>query len=184
MTYNEKDKGVNTVESKPFRKFKLFWAWQDHEEEAWLRQMAQQGYHLSSLVFSTIYEFTHGEPRDVVYRLDYTDVKKSEFDSYLQLFQDAGWEYLDGWAGWHYFRKPADSEHANDIYTDAESKIQKYQRMLTTFIIFPILLAWPLMQISKADSIPLLNCVYILLALFWIYFFASIFLRIQQLKRL
>jgi len=173
------------VETTTFRKFKLFFAWQDHEEEAWLRQMAQQGYHLSSLVFSTIYEFTHGEPRDVIYRLDYTDVKKKDTEEYLQLFQDAGWEYLDGWAGWHYFRMPADSDKATEIYTDAESKIQKYQRMLPYFIIFPIV--WGgvfLPQISRADSIPILNFLLVAVILFWVYAIASIILRIQQLKRL
>jgi hypothetical protein len=185
MTYKDNNLGVNTVESTSFRKFRLFWAWQDHEEEAWLRQMAQQGYHLSSLVFSTIYEFTVGEPRDVVYRLDYTDVKKNEVDAYLQLFEDAGWEYLDGWAGWYYFRKPADSDKADEIYTDAESKIQKYQRMLVYFIIFnPILFGVFLPQIAKADSIPLLNALIIVVMLLYIYATVSIIRRIQQLKRL
>jgi hypothetical protein len=184
MIYADNNRGVNEMENTTFCKFRLFWAWQDHEEEAWLRQMAQQGYHLSSLVFSTIYEFTHGEPRDVVYRLDYTDVRKKDIQEYMQLFQDAGWECVDGWAGWYYFRKPADSESANEIYTDAESKNQKYQRLLTYLIIFPIVLASSLSQIFRDDSIPLLNFFYLLVFLFWIYIIGSIIRRIQQLKRL
>ena len=42
-----KNTGVIAVERKTIRKWKLFWAWQDHEEEIWLREMSQQGYHLS-----------------------------------------------------------------------------------------------------------------------------------------
>jgi hypothetical protein len=146
--------------------------------------MAQKGSHLSALVFPTIYEFTHGEPRDVIYRLDYTDVKKKDLDAYLQLFQDAGWEYVDGGMGWYYFRKVADFEYSNEIFTDAESKIQKYQRMLVYFIIFPIVLAASLPQLAKDDSIPVLNFLIVLVMLFWIYAIGSIIKRIRQLKRL
>lgn len=172
------------METKTIRKCKLFWAWQDQEEEVWLRHMAQQGYHLSTLVFPTVYEFTIGEPRDVVYRLDYTDVKKSEIDSYLQLFQDAGWEYFDSFVGWYYFRKPADSGSTNEIYTDIESKIQKYQRLLSILVIFPILLAGSMTTVFRPPSIPLLDTVFILLFIFYIYVLGNIYRRIRQLKRL
>jgi hypothetical protein len=172
------------MENNSIRKWKLFWAWQDREEESWLRQMAQQGYHLSSLIFPTIYEFTTGEPYDVIYRLDYTDIKKKDIDTYMQLFQDAGWEFIDGGMGWYYFRKPADSGEGNEIYTDAESKIHKYQRMLTYFIIFPIILLWWLPQIAKEDSIFILNILIILILLVWIYVIGNIIYRIRQLKRL
>ena len=170
--------------SETVRKCKKFFAWQDHEEEAWLRQMAQQGYHLSSLVFPMVYEFTIGEPRDIVYRLDYTDVRKNEIDSYLQLFQDAGWEYFDSFVGWYYFRKTADSESTNEIYTDVESKVQKYQRLLTILIIFPILLAGSLTGAFREPSIPVLNVLLFFLFAFWIYVIWNIYRRIRQLKRL
>jgi hypothetical protein len=173
------------MENMKFRKFKLFWAWQDREEEAWLRQMAQQGYHLSSLVFSTIYEFTRGVPSDMVYRLDYVDVRKKDLGDYMQLFQTAGWEYVDGGMGWYYFRKLADSEYSNEIYTDVESKIQKYQRMLSYLIIFPIILGWfAVTQIFKENSIGVLNYLIILIMVVWIYIIGSIINRIWQLNRL
>jgi len=167
------------------RKFKLFWMWQDCEEEAWLRQMAQQGYHLSKLVFSTIYEFSLGEPSDVVYRLDYTDVGRKDLDEYKQLFASSGWEFVDAAMGWYYFRKLADPESINDIYTDAESKIQKYSRMLSVIIIFPIVLGGvTLPQVFKEHSIPLLNVLIISMMIFWIYAIGSLANRIRQLKRL
>jgi hypothetical protein len=173
------------MEITKVRKSKLFWMWQDREEEIWLRQMAQQGYHLSRLVFSTIYEFTHGEPSDIVYRLDYTDVKKDNLDQYFQLFQDSGWEYVDGGFGWYYFRKPADAGETGEIYTDAESKIQKYERMLSYSIIFPIVLgAVTMPQLFKHNSIPLLNYLAISIMIFWVYAIGSIINRIRQLKRL
>ena len=173
------------MKSSSVRKFKFFWAWQDREEEAWLRQMAQQGYHLSRLVFSTVYEFTLGEPGDVMYRMDYSDIKKTDFDQYVQLFQDSGWEYIDGGFGWNYFRKPSDPGHATDIYTDKESKIQKYERMLSYFMVFPIVFGFvTLPQLFKHNSIPFLNFIAVLIMMIWIYALVNIINRIRQLKRL
>ena len=173
------------MENTKVRKFKLFWMWQDREEEIWLRKMAQEGYHLSKLVFSTIYEFTLGEPSDVIYRMDYTDIRKEDLEPYFQLFQDSGWEYIDGGFGWYYFRKPADSNDTNEIYTDAESKIKKYERMLGYSIIFPVVLgAVTIPQLFKHNSIPLLNFLAVSIMVFWVYAIGSIIHRIQQLKRL
>ncbi len=73
------------------RKVKLFLPWQDEKEEAWLRQMAQQGWHLS-LVAPLVYTFVRGDPRDDVYRLDYL-TSKADYEEYKQLFQDAGWDW-------------------------------------------------------------------------------------------
>lgn len=173
------------MKSTRFRKFKWFWAWQDHEEEAWLRQMAQQGYHLATVVFPTIYEFTHGEPGDAIYRLDYPDVKKKDIPAYLQLFQDSGWEHVDEGMGWYYFRKITDSGSTDEILTDAESKIQKYKRLLAFSIVIMIsLMVVFLPRLTQTDGIFVLNLLGWALLLIWIYIVMRIFNRIQQLKRL
>jgi hypothetical protein len=117
------------------RKYKWFWAWQDDKEEAWLGQMSQQGCHLASLGFPGFYYFTTGEPRNYVYRLDFvTDAK--DYQNYLQLFRDAGWEHLGRMGGWQYFRILAEEGESPEIYTDPDSKIRKYGRLLTYLIIF------------------------------------------------
>jgi hypothetical protein len=77
-----------------FTKFRWFWAWQDEKEEAWLGKMSKQGYHLSSINFPGFYSFGKGEPREYIYRLDYQTFRKKDRQEYLQLFKDAGWEYL------------------------------------------------------------------------------------------
>ena len=172
------------MQENTVRKYKLFWMWQDREEENWLREMAKQGFHLASLVFSGVYEFARGEPRDDVYRLDYTAVDKEEFDDYIEIFRESDWEYIDGGFGWYYFRKPADSESPNEIYTDPESKIKKYQRMFYALVVFPIVLTFFLPQIAKSDSIPLINVLLIAVLLFFVYAIGNILNRIRQLKRL
>ena len=78
------------MEKTSLRKFKWFWAWQDEAEEDWLREMSQQGWHLSSVGIPTVYDFESGEPADIVYRLDYRSYFKMDIEDYLHLFRDAG----------------------------------------------------------------------------------------------
>jgi len=162
------------------RKFKWFWAWQDEAEEAWLREMSNEGWHFSGIGFPTIYNFKSGEARDYVYRLDYRSHWKMDKEDYLQLFRDAGWEYVEEMAGWHYFRKLARPGEDLEIYTDAESKIGKYQRLLA----FLGILMLPLFMgmINMRGRFPF----FIIFTIFLIYVYAliRILIRINQLKRI
>jgi hypothetical protein len=116
-------------------KFKVFAAWQDEKEELWLRQMAQQGLHLASLGLPGFYRFQRREPQDVIYRLDFV-TSRADMQEYLQLFGDAGWEHLGAMGGWQYFRKPASAAGPDEIYTDPQSKVEKYRRLMGVLIVF------------------------------------------------
>ncbi|MBP1693531.1 MAG: hypothetical protein H6Q37_1414 [Chloroflexi bacterium] len=121
-------------------KFKWFWPWQDDKEEAWLEQMSASGANLHSVGLMGIYTFDKGEPRTYTYRLDYMRLDKNKRADYLQIFQDAGWEYIGEMSNWQYWRKPvADGERA-EIFTDNQSKIQKYRRILVFMGFFLLLL--------------------------------------------
>ena len=123
------------IENSTIRKIKWFWAWQDHKEEAWLEQMSKQGWHLSTVGFPSIYEFSQGEPRPYVYRLDFVTSHKMEHQEYLQLFEDSGWEHIGVMGGWQYFRKDPQPGDVSEIFTDNASKIQKYQRLVGFLVI-------------------------------------------------
>lgn len=168
------------------RKVKFFWAWQDEKEEAWLREMAQQGWHLVSPSYPCVYTFIQGEARDVAYRLDYI-TSRVDRGEYMQLFQDAGWEHVGELVGWQYFRKDAKPGEDPQIYTDPESKIDKYRRLFGFLIILtPIWVynlailgdipykGWALVRASIMISISVL----------WGCALLRIGLRIRQLKRL
>jgi len=121
-------------------KFRWFWAWQDEREEAWLGAMSRDGWHLSEFGFPGVYYFRKGEPKDYAYRLDFQTSKLKDRGAYLQLFRDAGWEHLGNMSGWEYFRKEANPGEEPEIFTDPESKIAKYRRVLRALVIFfPIL---------------------------------------------
>lgn len=176
------------MESMKVRKFKVFPAWQDDKEEAWLGEMAREGLHLAQPLFPCVYTFVRGAPADVAYRLDYVPrMSRDEFQVYLQVFRDAGWEYLAEMAGWQYFRKPVRPGEAAEIYTDAESKIRKYRRLLGYLIIivmpFIILTARSGDRARTAfyDAVTIFQFAVLVLL---VYGLARIAWRIRQLRRL
>ena len=165
------------------RKYKSFWAWQDDKEEAWLGQMSQQGYHLASLGFPGFYYFTTGEPRNYVYRLDFVTETKA-YPHYLQLFQDAGWEHLGHMGGWQYFRTLAKEGESPEIYTDPDSKIQKYRRLLSYLIIFLPIWIVVLSRDAPYSFYSILRIVYSVLMLVYPFAVIQLIRRINQLKHL
>jgi len=165
------------------RKYKLFWAWQDEQEEAWLRQMSQEGLHLASLGFPGFYNFTPGEPANYVYRLDFITDSKDRAN-YLQLFKDAGWEHLGHMGGWQYFRTLAGEGELPEIYSDPDSKIQKYRRLLAYLTIFlPISIIF-FTRGSEAPGYPIIQVVYAVLMVVYIFAVVNILGRIGKLKHL
>jgi hypothetical protein len=177
-------------------KSKLFWHWEDDKEEAWLTQMAKQGLHLIRPALFGQYTFVDGEPRDVIYRLDFVKSNKKD-EAYFQLFRDAGWEHVGEMMGWQYWRKEVKPGETPEIFTDAESKIQKYRRLLgfLGIVSLPIFMAvinmcnYNMVRISALTGwiewvfagIWILT---IIIFFLYIYIFARLGLRIRQLKRM
>ena len=140
------------------RRTKWFWPWQDEQEETWLEEMSQQGLHLKRTDLFAQYEFIQGQPQNYAYRLDFQDSMKSKNkEEYLRLFTDAGWEYLGQLGGWQYFRKLTQSGEEREIFTDAETKIHKYNRFLAWFgLVFPsylIVFVALLEQLAGVDDV-------------------------------
>ncbi len=176
---------MNAMEKKTLRRFKLFFAWQDDKEEDWLREMANKGWHLSSFGLPGFYSFSLGEPQDVVYRLDFI-TSKIDMADYLQLFRDAGWEHLGSLVGWQYFRKPADTEGVNEIYTDPESKIQRHRRLVGYLLFFLPIMIVLFTRIGDPSSYPFFGVMKIFSAIVLIlyaYAMVRIFMRMNQLRR-
>ncbi len=170
------------------QKTKWFWPWQDNQEETWLGQMAQQGLHLKQAHSMAKYDFIKGDPQHFVYRLDFQDaLKRKNTDEYLRIFADAGWEHLGAKRGWQYFRKAVKSGEEPEIFTDTESKIQKYNRYLTylgmTYPAFLVLFVavmkgWPRWLLWLNAALLLLFTIYVIV------FSVKISQRIKQLRML
>jgi hypothetical protein len=171
------------------RKINWFFPWQDEKEEAWLRSMSQKGWHLSSLGLPCIYRFQAGEPRDYVYRLDYQTFPKKDRQEYQQLFRDAGWEYIGDMSAWQYFRKEVIEGESPEIFTDVESKIARYKRVLAFLWFFWVVLIviFPVKGMSIENPYPWWGAIQVFTLLIWLFFTYNIIrltLRIRQLRRL
>lgn len=127
------------------RKYKFFTNFD--EEENWLSDMARQGYQfIKKTTFG--YEFIAGKQENAAIKLDYRTFKKREdFEDYIALFEDSGWEHIAGTksSGYQYFKK-VDSQGNDEIFSDVDSKAGRYKRlsdMWATLAIsfFPILVA-------------------------------------------
>jgi hypothetical protein len=175
------------MDHKIIRKFKLIGAWNDDKEEAWLSGMARQGLHLHSLGLPGIYNFIAGEPREDIYRMDFITNRK-DYQHYLQLFQDAGWEHLGEMGGWQYFRTQKQGNQVPEIYTDNASKAQKYTRLLTFLLVFlPIYLMLVTRTVQGegtfSEFLAALKFLLSLFLIFYAYAILRISRRIMQLKK-
>lgn len=176
------------MEQKTIHKTKWFWPWQDGKEEAWLEQMSRQGLHLKRADLFAQYGFTPGQPQDYTYRLDFQDqLKQKSKEEYLRLFTDAGWEHLGQMGGWQYFRKLTQPGEEDELFTDAETKIQKYNRFLAWFgLSYPsYLVVFVALWGSWPEWMMWLNVAIILIfAVLWIIVSLKVSQRLKELKSL
>ena len=165
------------------KQFRFYWAWDDEKEEAWLRDQAQAGRHLLMVTFPGIYFFDLGEPRDMVYRLDYFSGKDPQ--AYRQIFQDAGWEHAGAYGSWQYFRKAAAAGEDLQIFTDRPSKAEKYRRVLLTLTLVTILLFTTIFnQLTRRQEeiYQVLTLVAFCFEMLLLYCMVMLIRRIRQLK--
>ncbi len=167
------------------RKTKWFWPWQDAQEEAWLEEMSHQGLHLKKAHLFAQYDFAQGAPQNYLYRLDFQDsLKPKNKDEYLRLFTDDGWEHLGQLGGWQYFRKPVSAGGEREIFTDNESKIQKYNRFISWFgLAYPSYLVVFVALWGEPEWFMWLNVGIILIfSALWILIGLKVSQRIKELK--
>lgn len=116
--------------------FKFFTIPQWKEEEAYLRMMHNNGWAFTKVGFPGFYHFEKCQPADVVYQLDYNQEGIANKNNYLQMFQDCGWEYLQDFVGYSYFRKKASEMNGEEeIFCDDFSRLEMIKRVFKGKII-------------------------------------------------
>ena len=114
------------------KEFKYFTIFNHHAEEEYLRDMHGKGWRFTGVTGFGTYHFERCEPEDVVYQLDYSGRKRSEKNEYLKLFSDCGWEYINDFVGYSYFRKSASEMKENEgIFSDGDSEKEMLKRVYT-----------------------------------------------------
>ncbi len=117
-------------------KFKFFVDME--QEEEYLNAMAKKGYMLKKYNSSGFYSFIKGTPQDLHYKIDYRVFnKKSDFENYKMLFQDAGWIHVFGtkYSGGQYFL-PAKGSNNHEIFSDIESRAARYTRLINQCLLW------------------------------------------------
>jgi len=119
--------------------------------------------------------------------LDYQSLRTKDKDSYQQLFTDADWEYVGEMGGWMYFRYKVTNGETPEIYSDLESKIGKYQRVMLYLVIFLPILLLLMNNTSSIDGYGLLSMILqglaALLMLLYVFGMIQILIRINKLKK-
>lgn len=142
----------NQAEMQKKTVFKLFFAWQDQQEERWLEEMAAQGWLLEKYTFLR-YHFTAIEPAEYIYRLDYKTTPEKDMEEYKAIFEESGWEHVGSYLGWQYLRIPRE-QYTVDIYSDKASQIEKLRRMTMTVsgLLIPLFIMVVVLDINEIEA--------------------------------
>ena len=139
-------------------KFRYFTIMEWEKEQDFLRQEGLKGWRFTKATLLGIYHFEKCEPEDVVYQLDYNPDGIAHKEQYVQMFQDCGWEYIQDYFGYSYFRKPA-SEMAGDeeIFCDDASRLDMMKRvfkgrLIPLLAIFFLIIIPQMIQQSLIDT--------------------------------
>ena len=168
--------------NKILTKWYWWWGWDATRLERWLEAMASQGWRLVSVDTGGIrFRFQSAEPENMAFGVDY----HSRIDgSYLDLVTADGWSLVwTGAGGWYLWRR----EYAGtrpELFTDADSLIQRNDRLTRLlgplFIVILVVLGILLVNRQRVDTT--LIILYLFLAAFYSYIFFQIQRHNRQLK--
>jgi len=88
-----------------------------------LNKLSKEGWVLSEMTLFR-YKLTKGEARELVYAMDYKDLKENE-DEYFQIFESSGWKHMCSYGPFHFFSALPGTV---PIYTDKGNYLGKYKK--------------------------------------------------------
>lgn len=160
------------------------------DEQEFLMKQHSIGWKFETFNGFSKYIFVECSPENYIYQLDYNEDKKDE-DSYIQLFEDYGWEYLLKENNFYYFRKPfSDNIQDNTIFSNTESKLLMCRKVLTKqkrlfVVLLPILVIVTYFLIRDLNNMSLVwaitSILCIIIYLFSLLFHVRNFIKISTL---
>ena len=129
--------------------FKFFTIPQYQQEEKFLSEMHENGWSFTHVSFPGLYRFEQCEPKQVSYRLDYNQEGIRNKREYIQMFSDCGWEYIEDFVGYSYFRKEGQpGEESAEIFCDDASRLDMMYRVFRGRII-PLIIIFAMVIIPQ-----------------------------------
>ena len=130
------------------------------KEENYLREQHKNGWEFVSVSGFCLYRFRRCEPKDVIYQLDYNPDSLVNKNEYIQMFNDCGWEYLQNYVGYSYFRKAASEMDGTEeeIFCDDASRLDMMKRVfmgrMTPLLIIFFLIIIPQIIMQRQVNTP------------------------------
>ena len=130
------------------KEFKIFTIVQHKKEEAYLRRQHNEGWKFVKVTGIGMYHFVKCQPEDVVYQLDYNQEGSSNKAEYIRMFSECGWDYIQEFFGYSYFRKPkAEMNGEEEIFSDDSSRQAMMERVFKGRLV-------PLLVVFFASLLP------------------------------
>ena len=112
------------------KEFKYFTIFNHKDEEQYLRKQHNAGWKFIKVTGFGVYHFEKCQPEDVVYQLDYNQESANNEGEYIQMFADCGWDYIQEYAGYSYFRKAVSGMNGDEeIFCDDSSRLAMMERV-------------------------------------------------------
>lgn len=115
-----------------------------------LRKKAAQGWIVKRFKLAG-YQLEKGPTEDVIFSIDYRDLKEEESQEYFELFDMAGWSHVCSDVGMHLFKAIPGTK---PIYSDKESTVDKLVRLgkpmipITIFCMLLTIISYMLSHVS------------------------------------
>ncbi|PKH12236.1 DUF2812 domain-containing protein [Planomicrobium sp. MB-3u-38] len=117
-------------------KVKFSWMYSPDKMEKWLESMEQRGLNLYRVnKIGTIFHFVKGEPRRIVYSIDY---QRGPTESYFAIHHEAGWHEeftsfsnMEKWTIWS--KTYGETEERPQLYSDQSSRLKHAKRIALTY---------------------------------------------------
>ena len=170
------------------KEFKWFTIMQHEEEQAYLREMHKHGWKFVLVTGIGNYHFEECEPEDVVYQLDYNQEGLAHKQEYVKMFEDCGWEYLQDFYGYSYFRKPAAQMKGDEgIFCDDASRLEMMQRVfrgrLIPLLVLFFVLIIPQMVMQFMNGHVVLGCVFMIILFMYLGIFIAFAKKYSEYKK-
>lgn len=173
------DNGMNDVKEKK-TELRIYTIADWEKEARYLQKRHREGWKFVRINLPGFYHFEQCVPEDVVYQLDYGPEDQEHKEKHVQMSTDRGWEYIQEFGGYLYFRKPrAQLQGEKDSFCDDRSRLEMMKRMfagryLPLLIVLMLLIVPNLFEQSQsaAADAPVLTVLFVIL--FAIYAWALI----------
>ena len=130
------------------KEWKYFTIFNHEKEEEYLRNQHKAGWKFIMVTGLGVYHFEKCSPEDVIYQLDYNREGLKNKEDYVRMFEDCGWEYIQDYVDYSYFRKPAADMNGDEkIFCDENSRIEMMERVYKGRLV-------PLLVIFSACLLP------------------------------